>query len=50
MLTEIRCKQCSRKLATASDYRFIEIKCPRCKHVNQQRATSSKPPKEMPRG
>ncbi|HCR99166.1 MULTISPECIES: Com family DNA-binding transcriptional regulator [Halomonas] len=51
MLIEIRCKQCNRKLANVSDYQFIEIKCPRCKHLNQQRATSSKPLKEkMPRG
>ncbi|WP_447926957.1 Com family DNA-binding transcriptional regulator [Vreelandella sp. EE27] len=50
MLTEIRCKQCNRKLAMASDYQFIEIQCPRCRHLNQQRATSSKPPKETPRG
>jgi len=41
VLIEIRCKQCNRKLANVSDYQFIEIKCPRCRHLNQQRATSS---------
>ncbi|WP_409335794.1 hypothetical protein [Halomonas sp. PAMB 3232] len=34
----------------ASDYQFIEIQCPRCRHLNQQRATSSKPVQENPRG
>lgn len=50
VLIEIRCKQCNRKLANVSDYQFIEIKCPRCRHLNQQRATSSKPQQETPRG
>ncbi|MFD2664628.1 Com family DNA-binding transcriptional regulator [Halomonas halophila] len=49
-MDEIRCTQCNRKLARASRYDRIEIKCPRCGHLNQ-RATSSRPvPKEAPRG
>ncbi|WP_089691794.1 Com family DNA-binding transcriptional regulator [Vreelandella titanicae] len=50
VLIEIRCTRCNRKLANVSDYQFIEIKCPRCRHLNQQRAASSKPVKEMSRG
>lgn len=45
-MDEIRCTQCNRKLARASRYDQIEIKCPRCGHLNM-RATSSRPtPKE----
>ncbi|WP_223111755.1 Com family DNA-binding transcriptional regulator [Halomonas eurihalina] len=45
-MDEIRCTQCNRKLARASYYQLIEIKCPRCGHINA-RATSSRPmPKE----
>ncbi|WP_370624606.1 Com family DNA-binding transcriptional regulator [Chromohalobacter israelensis] len=42
-MTDIRCTQCGRKLARASVSSIIEIKCPRCRHINHQRATSSQP-------
>ncbi|WP_422677925.1 Com family DNA-binding transcriptional regulator [Bisbaumannia pacifica] len=48
-MCDIRCSQCNRKLAAASGFERIEIKCPRCGHL--QRATSSESAsKETDRG
>ncbi|WP_073292260.1 Com family DNA-binding transcriptional regulator [Halomonas caseinilytica] len=50
-LRDIRCARCTKKLARASIYDIIEIKCPRCGHLNRKRATSSEPiHKERTRG
>ncbi|WIX31198.1 Com family DNA-binding transcriptional regulator [Salinicola sp. JS01] len=49
-LKEIRCGGCNRMLARAGQFDIIEIKCPRCRHMNHQRATSSLPSKEPARG
>ncbi|MCL2876918.1 MAG: Com family DNA-binding transcriptional regulator [Betaproteobacteria bacterium] len=39
---EIRCGQCSKKLAEA-DYRHLSIKCPRCGTFNVLKAASPQP-------
>ncbi|MEE2748886.1 MAG: Com family DNA-binding transcriptional regulator [Pseudomonadota bacterium] len=38
IMQSVRCSRCSRLLARA-DFTTLEIKCPRCKHI--ERATSS---------
>ncbi|HBO1668439.1 TPA: Com family DNA-binding transcriptional regulator [Pseudomonas aeruginosa] len=40
MLQEIRCGQCRRKLAAASGFTELQIKCPRCGTLNHLKATS----------
>ncbi len=37
----IKCSQCNRKLAEATQVAYLSIKCPRCKTINTLRATSS---------
>ncbi|WP_198001697.1 Com family DNA-binding transcriptional regulator [Chromobacterium haemolyticum] len=37
MAIELRCKNCSRKLAEGI-YTYLSIKCPRCKKINTWRA------------
>ncbi|WP_073673012.1 Com family DNA-binding transcriptional regulator [Pseudomonas aeruginosa] len=40
MMQDIRCGQCDRKLAAASGYTEIQIKCPRCRTLNHLKAES----------
>ncbi|MDR2155891.1 MAG: Com family DNA-binding transcriptional regulator [Burkholderiaceae bacterium] len=42
-MQEIRCGQCGRKLGEG-DYTSLAIKCPRCRTINQLRATSHPTP------
>lgn len=40
MLQEIRCGNCRRKLAAASGFTELQIKCPRCRALNHLKAES----------
>ncbi|WP_269687219.1 MULTISPECIES: Com family DNA-binding transcriptional regulator [Halopseudomonas] len=40
MRIDLRCGHCDRKLATASGPYDLTIKCPRCKGMNQLKASS----------
>lgn len=40
MLQDIRCGNCQRKLAAASFFSELQIKCPRCGTVNHLKAKS----------
>lgn len=41
-MQEIRCCQCSKKLAVG-EYVRLDIKCPRCKTMNYMRTVSPEP-------
>ncbi|WP_263147926.1 Com family DNA-binding transcriptional regulator [Pseudomonas sp. RIT-PI-AD] len=47
MTTDIRCGGCSRLLARAEGFTLLQIKCPRCRTLNQLTAMSCIP--ERPR-
>ncbi|RRV04432.1 Com family DNA-binding transcriptional regulator [Pseudomonas sp. v388] len=40
---EIRCGHCDRKLAAASGFTELQIKCPRCRTLNHLKAPSLPP-------
>jgi len=42
-LQDIRCGQCHRKLAAASGFIELQIKCPRCRTLNHLKAQSPPP-------
>ncbi|NBB09357.1 Com family DNA-binding transcriptional regulator [Pseudomonas sp. SLFW] len=39
-MLEIRCGHCGRKLAAASGFTELQIKCPRCRTLNHLKAPS----------
>ncbi|WP_236213041.1 Com family DNA-binding transcriptional regulator [Metapseudomonas otitidis] len=39
-MQDIRCGHCGRKLAAASGFNEIQIKCPRCRTLNHLKAES----------
>ncbi|WP_424966550.1 Com family DNA-binding transcriptional regulator [Metapseudomonas otitidis] len=51
-MQDIRCGHCGRKLAAASGFNEIQIKCPRCRTLNHLKAESlpSAPPSAAPGG
>ncbi|MFP0199071.1 Com family DNA-binding transcriptional regulator [Pseudomonas sp. PHC1] len=42
-MQDIRCGHCCRKLAAASGFTELQIKCPRCRTLNHLKATSFPP-------
>lgn len=45
IITSFRCKNCNKLLAKGKGY--IEIKCPRCKKINQFKNVIERPLKDM---
>lgn len=43
LMQDIRCGQCRRKLAAASGFIELQIKCPRCRTLNHLKAPSLPP-------
>ncbi|WP_248798037.1 Com family DNA-binding transcriptional regulator [Pseudomonas sp. MWU13-2105] len=48
MMQDIRCGHCRRKLAAASGFTDLQIKCPRCRTLNHLKATSLPPERQEP--
>ncbi|WP_371856964.1 Com family DNA-binding transcriptional regulator [Pseudomonas sp. NFACC44-2] len=40
LMQDIRCGNCCRKLAAASGFQELQIKCPRCRTLNHLKAQS----------